>query len=449
MKKFIAVLLVCMLVMATLTACGGDNKDGGNGSGQGENSGNTQTPAESGKLIETGGSLTYEVAGGSVNTNAKVDVGSLYVSDSMLDAGISRPGSLARLAEKFEKAAYGGTLNIAYIGGSIAAGEGASSYETSYAALTTAWFKETFPTATINEINIGAKNCDSYVAAHRIADEVLPSNPDIIIIDTAAEDNGAVSREGFESMVRVFLSAASNPAVIPLVTTNSTYQDDGDSQAAVAFKIDLPVINYASVLESNITNGTWAWTDIATAEETLNPADNGHAFIAYLLTTYFSRVMDGMAESSYKEFTLTDSTSTQTRYMDASFTTPDQVPHDGEDNIFNELPNVGTNTFVTRGMGTTSGKEATFTVTGKCIGMLYWRSIDGNCGEFDVYVDGELLQTLNADLSADETALYNYAESIELGKFSDSSAHEVKIVKHPDSTVEGDDFFVCGFLISK
>lgn len=444
MKKFLAILLICSLALGMFTACGGEEtpKQGTvPGSSTNENQSNG-----SNNIVETGGSLTYTIPSDGIAEAGKVDTGSLYVTDSMLDMGISRAGSTQRLAAVMEKAAYGGEITIAYIGGSIAAGRGASSYEKSYAALTTAWLQAAFPSAAVKEVNIGSINGDSYIAAHRIASEVLPKNPDIVIIDTASEDVNAISQEAFESMVRVLLSSGSSPAVIPLVTTSSAYKDDGDSQAALAFKLNLPVISYADVLENNITNGTWAWTDVAESGETLNPSDSGHAFIAYLLTGYFQRVLNGIGSSQYSEYVLTDSTTTKVRYMNASITAPDQVSHDGEDNVLTDLPNPE-DTFVSQGMATTSGKEATFEVTGKNIGMLYWKSMDGKSGQFDLYVDGELVTMLDGDLSSVEDAAYNYVEYVELGKYDASGTHTVKLVKNADSTADA--FYVCGFTVSE
>ncbi|MGN0164993.1 MAG: SGNH/GDSL hydrolase family protein [Lachnospiraceae bacterium] len=441
MKRIFALLLIASLTLGLFTACG----DKGETPAGNTNGGNNSQQSGSG-IVETGGTVTYSVDNSVISGAGTIDTGSLYVTESMLDTGISRPGSLVRLAGVLEKAAYGGDITIAYIGGSIAMGKGASSYDKSYAGLTTAWFKTTFPNATVNEVNIGAVNCDSYVSAHRVTSEVISKKPDIVIIDTASEDSGAINEEAFESMVRMLLSSSSAPAVIPLVTTNSSYNDAGDSQAALAFKLNLPVISYADVLENNIKNGTWSWNDVSTKDETLNPSDSGHAFIAYLLTGYFSRVLSGINDSKYAEYVLTDSTTSMVRYMNGYFTSPEKVPHDGEDNILTGLPDQG-GTFVTQGMATTSGQEATFEVTGKCIGMLYWKSLDGSCGRFDLYVDGEFVVTLDGDLSGTEDATYSYMEYYEIGKYSESGKHIIKLVMNTEQESAGDDFYVCGFTI--
>lgn len=449
MKRLLGLLMICSLALGMFTACGKkEDSQGENNSGKGGTT-NTQQSAST-DLVETGGTKTYTVDASVVSGMSKVDTGSLYVTESMIDKGISRAGSLDRLAEAMEKAAAGGTVTIAYIGGSITAGEGASSYDKSYAALTTAWWKATFPNATIKEVNIGAINSDSYVSVHRIADEVISQNPDVVIIDTAVDDNGAISEEAFESMVRVLLSAGSTPAVIPLITTNSTYVDDGVSQSALAFKLNLAVISYADVLENNITNGTWSWADVSTTGETVNPSDSGHAFIAYLLTGYFGRVLSGIADSQYNEYVLTESTSTKARYTKSSIISPELVPHDGEDNALTDLPGAD-GSFITKGMCTLSGKEATFEVTGKNIGVLYWKSIEGQSGKFDVYIDDatEPVTTLDGDLSGVEGATYNYIEYYELAKFDESGTHTIRFVMNTEEESAGDDFYVCGFTVSE
>lgn len=447
MKKILALLLVCSMTLSMFTACGGNGDTPGGQSNQTDQTDDGNQTNDTGALVETGGTITYELDSSGVKDTAAISTGSLYVTESMLDTGIKRPGSLVRLAGVLEKASYGGTLTIAYVGGSIAYGKGASTYERSYAGLTTAWLKATFPKATIKEINIAAPDCDSYYAVHRISQSVISENPDIVILDTASEDTGVLNEECFESMVKLLLSAPSSPAVIPLITTNSTYVDDGDKQSALAFKHNLPVISYADVLESNINNGTWSWANVSTADEDLCPADSGHGFIAYLLTGFFDRVIEGIPSSSYKEYTVNTATNTKVRYMDSKFIDPNYITYSGSDFTCMKLDTPVTDEW-TRGLLTTTGGETSLiNLTAKNIGIFYLRDFTGECGQFDVYVDDELIATLDGDLTEDTYATHDYVAYMELKKFDEVGDHEIRIVKNEESAM--DKFVIMGLALSQ
>ncbi len=446
-RKLVSCMLACMMTVSLFTACGDKESNSDAAPTQAAEGG--QSTGSGNSYVVSDGSVKYSIDESIVSAAKPVEVkGDLYVTESMATTAVMKQGNLQRIASVLEKAANNGTITIGFVGSSITMGAGASSYENSYAGMVESWFKTTFPGATINTVNLGMYNGDSYILVHRIKSELIDKNPDLIFLDTACEDSNANSEEAFESMIRMIMGQTNKPAVINLITADSSYKSDSDFQSGIAFNYNLPTISYGSILEKNIENGTWKWTDVADADETLNPNDTGHSFIAYILTSYLTNVLNGVNESSYDEFFVEDVTKTSTmcRYNAANVMVqyPDKMAV--VDNWAEvDLPSPTDGNFK-KARATTTGEKCQFTVTGKQIGFLYYKVTDGTCGQFNIYLDGTLVGKFDADLSSVEGADHNYVEYKELGTFDKSGAHEIVIEKAEDSS--GDAFYLCGFTIA-
>lgn len=82
-------------------------------------------------------------------------------------------------------------LNVAYFGGSLTEGAGSSDHgKTSYAALTTKWFRDNFPYAQINDINSSIGGTGTGLGMFRCNYDVLRHSPDLIFIEYATNDSG-------------------------------------------------------------------------------------------------------------------------------------------------------------------------------------------------------------------------------------------------------------------
>lgn len=82
-------------------------------------------------------------------------------------------------------------LTVAYFGGSLTDGAGASNpRETSYAALTTKWFREQYPDAAISEVNASIGGTGTGLGMFRCEHDVLSHKPDLIFIEYATNDSG-------------------------------------------------------------------------------------------------------------------------------------------------------------------------------------------------------------------------------------------------------------------
>ncbi|OGV65900.1 MAG: hypothetical protein A2283_01405 [Lentisphaerae bacterium RIFOXYA12_FULL_48_11] len=95
----------------------------------------------------------------------------------------------------FEKARAGGTVRIAYLGGSITAAHG-------WRPKTLAWFKARYPKATISEINAAISGTGSDYGACRINGDVLAQEPDLIFLECRVNGGGGFEQKSVEGIVR-------------------------------------------------------------------------------------------------------------------------------------------------------------------------------------------------------------------------------------------------------
>ena len=107
---------------------------------------------------------------------------------SPLPPVVQERGSLPHV---FAKLKAGKPVTIAYFGGSITAGAGASDGEkTSYRALVGQWFTTTFPQASVTNVNAAIGGTGSDLGAFRLKRDVLGHHPDLVFVEYAVNDNG-------------------------------------------------------------------------------------------------------------------------------------------------------------------------------------------------------------------------------------------------------------------
>ena len=77
-----------------------------------------------------------------------------------------------------------GDLVIAYLGGSITEGSGASVYTNRYATkLTNQYFQEKFPNKKVTEVNGGVGGTPSNLGLFRVDKDIASKNPDVVFVE--------------------------------------------------------------------------------------------------------------------------------------------------------------------------------------------------------------------------------------------------------------------------
>ena len=462
-KKLLAVMLSFTLAAGLVAGCGKSSSGSSSADASSSSADNGGSSDSSGNaLTETDGSEKYTLGSGVSGAASDIDTGSLKVDDYMFETGkggIMRAGSLQRFADVLSRASAGDNrkITIAFIGGSATQGDGASDASKSYVSLVEKWWEDTFPQTEFEFVNIGLSSQDSYLAVHRIGKEVLPKNPDLVYVETSMADGANNSGEAFECLVRKLLLSDHEPAVIPVGLTDKGNSgagngyDAGSKQTQIAFKYNLAFLSMEKVVKMNVADSTWKWTDVGVSDTDSNLNDSGHAFLAKLICEYSKRVMDGMSASSYKLYEVPEpDAGNKLRYMEGNFYTITDFGNKVETTDYYkvEFPDCNLAGY-SAGWGTEKGNEGVFTVTGSNIGIVWYRSIDGNGALFDVSVDGTPIQYefSSNGISADTTKTDSYTgiEIRELGKLSEGR-HTIKFSKNSKS--EGNAIYILGFTVS-
>ncbi len=179
-------------------------------------------------------------------------------------------------------------LNVAYFGGSVTDGHGASAAnDTSWRALTTKWLKKSYPSAKINETNAAIGGTSSYFGLFRYQRDVKPSNPDLIFIEFAINDTyyGFTEEQSvynMESLVNAISKDFPKADIVMIFVTDQsrlgTEYTALKAHKAVADYYGIPTINVGKALSDEIKSSgkdfSYYMTDI------VHPNDNGYKVYA-------------------------------------------------------------------------------------------------------------------------------------------------------------------------
>lgn len=190
----------------------------------------------------------------------------------------------------FDKLRAGKAVTVAYLGGSVTAGQGAGNPEkSSYRALVTEWLRKRYPRTELAEINAAVSGTGSLYGALRARRDVIAYKPDLIFIEFALsdlnEDEMAV-KKAVEGLLRQLLIVPQPPEVVLLYTTNSKRNARPDWHQVVAAFYQVPSLN--------LEDQTWALIDAGKISQqafwrdgTL-PTDAGHRIYADIITTFLT-----------------------------------------------------------------------------------------------------------------------------------------------------------------
>lgn len=361
-----------------------------------------------------------------------------YLTDEMYERATSfMEGDLTRLAKAMRKAENGEKVTIGVIGGSITEGYTSTAYSGCYAAYFQSWWEKRFPEAEIDFVNAGVAGTSSYLGVHRVQEDLLDKNPDVVIVEFSVNDgNDFFYKKSYDNLVRRIMKWESEPAVMLLFTTQENGYNAQENDSLIGFRYRLPMLSYGNAIMPEIEAGSFKWADIS--PDTVHPNDRGHAIIGEMLYRYLNDVYARLDEISTEITPFTERAITVERYQEGYIATPlDITPisygsYSVKDVSWQYKNNWHTDT----------GEEAiVFEVEAQNIGIVYHRVANQNYGMVDVYVDDVLVSTLDGE--------YSYggnSESTEVYTSDAVAKHTVRIEKHPDS--ESGKFTIIGLLIS-
>lgn len=424
-QKWLPALLIVGCLM--LAGCGGENGSAAP----------TEAPAEATVTPAPTEAVKREVVA------AKTD----YLTEE--DMQVASPWQVCdntALAAVMKKAEAGEPVTIAVIGGSITQGTISSGAQDNqlkaknfYAEIFFNWWRETFPNAQITVVNAGIGATDSYLGVHRVQEDVLDYHPDVVLVEYSVNDEGNNTYKiTYDNLVYKLATCEDAPAVMLLFMGQTNLASAQSMHQMVGFNYGLPMVSYLNLISDLIADGRYTEADLS--GDVTHPSALGHAIVGEILWKYLNSVyaeLDSYGEAQ----TFDKKIFTKAKYLDA------------------ELAGVGDITPVSLGSFTENGKdfngwgdvwkttdgngEITFTVTCKNLGVLFWRSTSSSYGNFEVWVDGEHVATLQGEFPG---GWGNYAHSQEVFVSDAEAEHTVTIKKAEGST--GDDFVLLRLMIS-
>jgi lysophospholipase L1-like esterase len=219
--------------------------------------------------------------------------GAFAESVALTDETIARSqlsrGDLGRLRRVFAKARRGEPITLGVIGGSITFGAFSTSPENSYAGRLLGWWRERFPQCDVRLINAGVGGTGSMYGAIRADKDLLSSQPDLVVIEFAVNDNWT-DGEAFEGLVRQVLAQPNSPAALLLFMMWEKGGNDQEMQSKVGAHYQLPMVSFRDALWPEMQADRVNWSEYIV--DNVHPNDAGHAAAARLVTRMFDTAID-------------------------------------------------------------------------------------------------------------------------------------------------------------
>lgn len=201
------------------------------------------------------------------------------------------------LGNTFSKLKQGKNITIGYFGGSITTGVGSSNPDAlSYRALTTGWFRTQYPGMTISEANAAIGGTGSVIGASRIDKDLIPSHPDLVLIEFAVNDNGAdrdTLGRAMERIIRTLRTRLPDTDILMVYTMQADRMYDfyksGETPDSVVYHqrvaehYGCSSVNVGEELFNKIHSKQATWNDLA--PDTCHPSDAGYR-------VYFEQLRD-------------------------------------------------------------------------------------------------------------------------------------------------------------
>ena len=228
----------------------------------------------------------------------------LKLTKEILDRSVSNIGNVSRIAKVLKKAMNGEDIFIGAIGGSITDGTAAQPWNNRYADKFVNWWKETFPNINVGYKNAGIGATDSILAVHRVYDDLLKYEPDLVVIDFDVNDTVAhnidLYQKSYECLIRRILLSEKAPAVMNVYMFGKGGWNKKDIHTPVALHYDLPIISYRDAIIDQNENWLYTWEEIS--PDDIHPNNLGHEIISELLINFVENVrceLDGISDDDY------------------------------------------------------------------------------------------------------------------------------------------------------
>ena len=340
-----------------------------------------------------------------------------YFVNSVLTSGNS-----SRVKNVLKKAKSGKKVTVAFIGGSITEGTGATK-DTCYSALIAKWFENSFKNADIEYVNAGIGTAGSIFGVHRVDKDVISRKPDIVFVDFAVNDKGKdqdLENATFDALIQKLYNSQSTPAVISVAMATKTGWNSERKENLICRNYDIPMLSFSKYIHTVILSGKYLWNDLFIDE--VHPNKMGHKIISELVIFYLEKVLGELNKKDALSAKIISKpyTPESTRFLSAKRLNPVSIPLS-----LNSGFSVVKSTFQkTDGFFETGKKDAeiSFTVKAKTLTLFYGK-LPSYGGHFELYIDGELIKKYACATSD----TWEYINSEVVATYSTAENHAVTI----------------------
>lgn len=223
---------------------------------------------------------------------------------SMIENSLMSTGNIARLGQAINKAKAGKDVTLAYIGGSITQGAGATPINTEcYAYKSYRLFAQKFGTnENVHFVKAGVGGTPSELGMIRFDRDVLRDgvNPDVVITEFAVNDEGDETKgDCFESLVRKVLKLPNNPAVILLFSVFANDENLQKRLAPIGTHYELPMVSIKNAVTPQFKQKVGEGRVLSKNQffyDMFHPSNIGHTIMADSLGNLFDEVENLMKE---------------------------------------------------------------------------------------------------------------------------------------------------------
>ncbi len=314
------------------------------------------------------------------------------------------------LKNTYAKLKAGEEVNIFYFGGSLVNGTTATPGNC-FRELTGKWLERNFPNATINNYNVAYGGTGTWLGLHRMYDEILSKEPDLVFIEFALNDlHEYVSPKDasmqLETIIRTIRKQAPDCDIVNLISTQETAiydlitDDLPFSQAIAHIEIadayNVPTLNIGHALADHLYqeagyNYSEIWKDYM--YDSCHPLDKGHKIYANVIEEYLeSQLINGNHNGKIVNHTIPNLVNDYLHDGDMQYIDVDEnlinqsFAFGGKDFEYEQFSN-GIGIFKDGAVGDRSTSRFVVKFTGTELSMLYKTSTNFN--GFVVTVDGE------------------------------------------------------------
>ena len=247
---------------------------------------------------------------GNTDNSGNTDTGSSYYNDDDEFKPMEIPSrkNAHKLSNTFSKMQKGETIKVAYFGGSVTRGHGASNDEkTSWRALTTAYLKSV-SSGSVTEINAAYGGTGSYFGASRFEYDVSSKKPDLVFIEFLVNDGySGLSAEHSQANLEYMINNVydKNPyadIVLVLVTNTAIYGWQTSiykAQVGVANYYNIPIVDFGGELYNRFEGSIGFFKE--NFNDSVHPNDKGYKLYADIMTDALKELLVSAPSAVHKK----------------------------------------------------------------------------------------------------------------------------------------------------